>query len=70
MENCTMAEDCDLCFENSTLNAVINGNIVSIKNPAGGSITADSIGEVIMDENCKNPGGCSVKINNKTHLAS
>ena len=60
MENCTMAEDCDLCFEYSILEATVNGNIRSIKNPGGGSIKAGSIGEIIIDENCKNPGACKI----------
>ena len=60
MENCTMAEDCDLCFEDSILEAVINSPVTSIKNPAGGSISAKSVGEIIIDKNCKNPGGCKI----------
>jgi hypothetical protein len=62
LENCTFAEDCDLCFEYSTVEAVVNSHIVSIKNPAGGSIMAHSVGEIIIDENCKNPGACAIKI--------
>ncbi|MBQ0111483.1 MAG: DUF3737 family protein [Oscillospiraceae bacterium] len=46
--DCTM-EHTDLSFEYSTVNAVVNGNIVSVKNPIGGKITADSIGEVILE---------------------
>ncbi|MDR1974849.1 MAG: DUF3737 family protein [Bacteroidales bacterium] len=59
MENCKL-EASDLCFEYSTLQADINGNIVSIKNPKGGIIIADSIGEIIIDENCINPGECKI----------
>ena len=46
--NCTM-ENTDLCFENSQVNAEIIGNIVSVKNPASGTISADSIDEIITD---------------------
>ena len=60
LENCTFANDCDLCFEYSTLEAVVTNDIVSIKNPAGGFITANAIGEVIIDKNCKNPGACKI----------
>ncbi len=60
LENCTMDADCDLAFEYSTVEATVAGNIVSVKNPAGGHITADSIGEIIIDENCKNPGSCTI----------
>ena len=66
MENCTMADDCDLCFEDTMLEATINSGITSIKNPAGGCITANHIGEFIIDENCKNPEGC--KINTKKEI--
>jgi hypothetical protein len=59
MENCTMV-DTDLCFEYSTLQAEINSDIQSIKNPKGGSITARNIGEIIIDDNCINPGVCSI----------
>ncbi|MCD7972199.1 MAG: DUF3737 family protein [Candidatus Azobacteroides sp.] len=66
MENCTLAEDCDLCFEYSTLNASVNGPVVSIKNPSTGCIQADSIGEIIIDENCKNPGTCLIETKKET----
>lgn len=60
MENCRM-EETDLCFEFSTLNAEITTEISSIKNPAGGRIRAPRIGEVILDENCRNPGACVIE---------
>ncbi|MCH5244833.1 MAG: DUF3737 family protein [Muribaculaceae bacterium] len=50
MVDCQMAEDADLAFEFSTLEATIKGNVTSIKNPNGGTIKADSIGEVIIDQ--------------------
>ena len=53
MENCTMADDCDLAFEYSSVQATINSSIRSVKNPRTGSITAESYGEVILDENIK-----------------
>lgn len=49
LEDCEMV-DCDLSFENTTVQATVKGEITSVKNPAGGSITADSIGEIILDE--------------------
>lgn len=48
LEDCTM-EDTDLSFENSEVQAQVRGSILSVKNPAAGRITADSIGEIIMD---------------------
>ena len=64
MENCVMMPDADLCFEDSILKATIKSPVTSIKNPAGGSITVESVGEIIIDENCKNPGECEIKIMN------
>lgn len=52
LEDCTM-EETDLSFENSTVTATVNGDILSVKNPIGGSITADSIGELILDSQHK-----------------
>lgn len=60
LENCTMDDDCNLAFEYSTVNATVNGNIHSIKNPRSGKITADSIGEIIIDENIKQPADCAI----------
>ena len=63
MENCTMTPESDLCFEYSTLKAEINSPVTSIKNPNTGSIKVQSVGEVIIDKNCKNPGTCEIIIN-------
>ncbi|MGN0479906.1 MAG: DUF3737 family protein [Hominenteromicrobium sp.] len=49
LEDCEMV-DCDLAFENTTVQAAVRGEILSVKNPAGGSITADRIVEIILDE--------------------
>lgn len=63
MENCVMV-DTDLCFEYTTLQAEINSDIPSVKNPRGGFIKAKSIGEVIIDEHCKDPGVCRITVEN------
>ncbi len=47
--NCRMI-DCDLAFEKSDVEAEINSYVVSIKNPHRGSITVESVGEIIMDD--------------------
>lgn len=60
MIDCTMEADCDLAFEESTLDARIIGNVTSIKNPTSGKIVADSIGEVILDANIKAPADCQI----------
>lgn len=65
MENCTMV-DTDLCFEYSTLQADIRGTILSVKNPQGGFINAERIGEIIIDENCIDPGHCEIVVSTNT----
>lgn len=47
--NCTM-EGTDLAFEYSDVQATVLGHVDSIKNPRSGSITVDSVGEVIMGD--------------------
>lgn len=47
--NCTM-QDTDLAFEYSDVEADIKGHIDSVKNPKSGIITADSVGEVILED--------------------
>lgn len=47
--NCDMT-GCDLAFEYSSVNADINGKIVSIKNPTNGKILYEDCGELILSE--------------------
>lgn len=58
LEDCRMI-DCDLAFENSDVTAGVNGSILSVKNPASGSITADRIDEVIINKYGQN-GTCKI----------
>ena len=60
LENCTFDAECDRAFEYSTVQADIRGHIKSIKNPSSGRIVADSIGEIIIDENIKKPADCEI----------
>lgn len=60
MENCVVESDADLGFEYSTVNADIVSDLVNVKNPSGGRIRAKSIGEIIIDEFCVNPGACEI----------
>jgi len=60
LENCILDKDCDLCFEYSTIEATINSPVISVKNPGKGFIKAESIGELVIDKNCKNPGACII----------
>ena len=59
LEDCEMV-DCDLSFENSEVMADIKGEVLSVKNPAGGHITADHIGKVILDEYCCQEHPCVI----------
>jgi len=61
LENCTLAPDADLAFEYSSVDAVINGAVTSVKNPKTGRILADSYGEIIIDQNIKAPGDCRIE---------
>jgi hypothetical protein len=60
--NCRFREDADLAFEYSEVHAEISGHITSVKNPRSGEITADSIGNIIIDGNIKPPADCKIKI--------
>ena len=46
--NCTM-EGTDLSFEYSDVEADVKGHVISIKNPKSGTITVDSVGEIIKE---------------------
>ena len=55
-------ELCDLAFEYSQVQADIRGDIVSVKNPLAGVISADTIGEIIYTKDSKHPCACRVEI--------
>ena len=42
--------------------SIIKGAIGGVKNPRTGSITAESYGEIILDENIKAPADCELKL--------
>lgn len=62
LEDCT-TEGCDLAFERSEVKATLKGHIDSIKNPACGEITADSIGEVILEKEFIDPSRTAITVN-------
>lgn len=64
--NCTM-EGCDLAFEYSEVEADIKGNVDSIKNPKSGTITLDSVGEIINKDSIMEANG-KVIIRNENKL--
>ena len=49
-------------FEYSSVQATIKGAIGGVKNPRTGCITAESYGEIILDENIKAPADCKLKL--------
>ena len=57
--NCEM-EGTDFSFEYSEVEATVNGNILSVKNPKAGKITADSITELIYTDDSKYECKCEV----------
>lgn len=62
MENCVMADDSDLCFEFSTVQATIVSPVHSVKNPRSGRIIAESFGEIILNDSCKAPANCELRL--------
>lgn len=60
MEDCTMGGDADLAFEDSEVEATVNSNIVSIKNPRTGHIRALAVSEIIIDRNVLPPADCEI----------
>ena len=61
LEDCTFEADCDLAFEESTLDATVNSVITSVKNPSSGIIRAKGYGEIIIDANIKAPADCKIE---------
>ena len=59
LKDCEM-EGADFAFENSDVTATINGEIISVKNPHHGSIVADHIGEIILDEHIRKDADCEI----------
>jgi hypothetical protein len=59
MKNCKLLNT-NLAFEYSTVDVQIEGSIDSVKNPIGGTIKAEGIGELIMDDTKVDP--------KKTHI--
>ena len=56
LEDCTFGPDANLMFEYSTVQATIQGDVTSIKNPTSGTIRVSGrIGEIIIDANQKQP---------------
>lgn len=61
--NCEMI-DTDLAFEYSEVDAIIKGEILSVKNPKSGRIEADSIKEIVRENSIMNDT-CQIILKNK-----
>jgi len=53
-------ENTDFSFEYSDVDADITGNILSVKNPKSGRISADSITDIIYTDDSKYECKCTV----------
>ena len=62
LENCTFEPDANLAFEYSSVQATVKGAIHSVKNPRSGFIKADKIGQIILDQNIKQPANCEIQL--------
>lgn len=60
LEDCTFGEDADLAFEYSSIQATIKGKVTSVKNPSSGKILADGYGEIIINDDIKQPANCEI----------
>ena len=59
-----MMEGADLAFEYSSVDAKLDGSVVSIKNPSAGHIECDSVGEIILDD-AVYPTECEIVVRDK-----
>ena len=62
--DCEM-QDTDLAFEYSDVTATVKGEILSVKNPRSGSITADAVGEILLTDDSKYECRCTIIERNK-----
>ena len=58
--DCTFDADADLAFEYSEVEATVKSKITSVKNPLTGYIKAVDYGEIILDENQREPHNCEI----------
>jgi len=61
LKNCSFTPDADLAFEYSSVNAELNSPVTSVKNPLTGRIRMKSVGQIILDENIKQPADCIIE---------
>lgn len=66
MQNCTLLNT-TLAFEYSKVEADINGKVESVINPTSGSITADEIGELILEKGRIDPSLTKITVRDKAN---
>lgn len=67
LEDCTFGDDANLLFEYSSVEGNIKGDVTSIKNPTTGHLTVEgNLGELIIDENQKQPADAVVEVKGGT----
>lgn len=66
MRNCRL-QNTDLAFEYSTVDAELIGRAESIKNPLGGKIKIDEVGELIIEPDKIDPSKTEIIIGGKRH---
>ena len=66
MQNCTLLNT-TLAFEYSKVEADINGKVESVINPTSGSITADEIGELILEKDRIDPSLTKITVRDKAN---
>ena len=59
--DCT-TELADLAFEYSEVQADVRGEVLSVKNPYRGRITADAYGEIILTDDAVYPHECEIRV--------
>lgn len=64
MKNCQLVNT-TLAFEYSTVDVDVKNHIDSVKNPAGGVIRAESIGELIMELDKVDVSNIKIETENK-----
>lgn len=67
MDNCRLINT-NLAFEYSSVDVKVQGTIDSVKNPMRGTIQADEIGEVILEERKINPANTKIIIGGMRHV--
>ncbi len=64
LADCSLDPSCTEAFERSEVDATLRGNVTSVKNPAHGSILADSYDVIILDDTAEIGADCAIRSRN------